>query len=917
MALSLSIRSPVPAHGDIIDPLKNNLYQSLRMHVSDHVASECADTLNLDNQCKEDKPAKPMGAGELMYTSEEDEEDNEYEDMVFPEDNVAGNGLDVRDEGTADNWIRRHPELVRLTGRHPFNCEPPLPRLIEHGFITPTSLHFVRNHGYVPKANLVDWTIEVSGLVSRPQRLNMHHIMHEFTPRELPVTIACASNRRSEQNRVQQTIGFNWGAAAVGTSVWKGALLCDVLKRCGILSRKKGANYVCFEGQEILPGGGGSPYGTSISVDVAMDERCDVLLAYMQNGKFLEPDHGFPVRTIVPGHVGARMVKWLTRITVTNKESDNHYHYHDNKVLPSHVDADTANAEGWWHRPGYSITELNINSAISSPAHGETLAINVTTLQVPYTLKGYAYSGGGRKITRVEVTVDGGESWKLCNVNHPERPTKHGKYWCWCFWELDIEVMQLIEAKELAVRAWDSSMNTQPQKITWNVLGMMNNCWFTVKVNLCKLKQGGIGLAFEHPTQPGNQSGGWMAPTKVEIKKQQAEPLALPKSSSSPMLNPAVRQITSAELRRHNTTESAWIVIHNNVYDCTKYLKDHPGGSDSILINAGLDCTEEFDAIHSSKAKAMLEEFKIGEMVDDGTMVSSAESTPDNSIHGPNYSSAALHVLFPINESAPARHVTINPRQKVSCKLIHKKALSYDVRLLRFELPSKEHILGLPVGKHILLYATVNGKLCIRAYTPTSSEEDVGFFELLIKVYFKGVHPKSPDGGLMSQHLESLEVGKGFVDIKGPLGHIEYIGSGQYQIDGKPFFMKKCSMLAGGTGITPMYQMLRAILKNQDDKTEVYLVFANRTEEDIMLKEELDAWAEKYENFNVWYVVERAPENWKYSVGFITQNILKEHLPPGSWDVAAFMCGPSPMIQFACLPNLEKMGYDKSRCYQF
>ncbi|KAH7296828.1 hypothetical protein KP509_26G040600 [Ceratopteris richardii] len=871
--------------------------------------------------------------------------------MVFPEDHVTGYGVDERDEGTSDNWIRRHPELVRLTGRHPFNCEAPLPRLMEHGFITPTSLHYVRNHGHVPKADFDEWTIEVSGLVRRPQKFNMHQIMHEFTPRELPVTLVCAGNRRKEQNMVQQTIGFNWGASGVSTSVWKGARLCDVLKRCGIMSRKRGANYVCFEGQETLPGGGGSPYGTSISVEVAMDERCDLLVAYMQNGKPLEPDHGFPVRMIIPGHIGGRMVKWLKRIVVTTKESGNHYHYKDNRVLPSHVDAETANAEGWWYKPEYIINELNINSAICSPAHGEILPINVTTLQVPYTLKGYAYSGGGRKIIRVEVTIDDGESWRLCKVNHPERPTKHGKYWCWCFWELDIEVMQLIQAKELAVRAWDSSMNTQPQKLTWNVMvcylhcliniiaahrsdlhwsdicsnlsaflawqGMMNNCWFRVKVNPCKPKQGGIGLAFEHPTQPGNQSGGWMAPSKVEIKEQQSRPLAFSKSFSSPMLNRAVRQITTAELKRHNTRESPWIVIHNNVYDCTKFLKDHPGGSDSILINAGSDCTEEFDAIHSSKAKAMLEDFKIGEMAYYGTSVSSAESTPDNSMHGPNPSFSVLHALFPISESAPARPVTLNPKLKVSCKLIDKKVLSHDVRLFRFELPSKEHILGLPVGKHIFLSATINGKLCIRAYTPTSSEEDVGYFELLIKIYFKGVHPKFPDGGLMSQHLESLEVGKGCVDIKGPLGHIEYIGSGQYHIDGKPFFMKKCSMLAGGTGITPMYQLIRAILKNPDDKTEVYLVFANRTEEDIMLREELDAWAEKYENFNVWYVVERASEDWKYSVGFITESILKDHLPSGEPDVAAFMCGPPPMIQFACLPNLDKMGYDKSRCYQF
>jgi nitrate reductase (NAD(P)H) len=145
---------------------------------------------------------------------------------------------------------------------------------------------------------------------------------------------------------VKQTIGFNWGAAAISTSVWRGVRLRDVLKRCGIYSRNSGALNVCFEGAEDLPGGGGSKYGTSLKKEIAMDESRDIILAYMQNGEHLAPDHGFPVRVIIPGFIGGRMVKWLKRIIVTTKESDSYYHYKDNRVLPSHVDAELANAEG-------------------------------------------------------------------------------------------------------------------------------------------------------------------------------------------------------------------------------------------------------------------------------------------------------------------------------------------------------------------------------------------------------------------------------------------------------------------------------------------------------------------------------------------------------------------------------------------
>eukprot|EP01018_Ginkgo_biloba_P005168 Gb_23840 [translate_table: standard] len=870
----------------------------------------------------EDRIAKERVRGDYYECS--DDEDSGDESVVwdqFPEveSNQGSVTTDPRDVGTADSWIKRNPDLVRLTGRHPFNCEAPLSQLMQHGFITPVRLHYVRNHGYVPRLGWDDWTVEVCGLVKKPMKITMAQLVEEFKPRQLPVTLVCAGNRRKEQNMVKQTIGFNWGAGGVSTSVWRGARLSDLLRRCGIMSKKKGALNVCFEGAENLPGGGGSKYGTSISVNAAMDPARDVILAYMQNGELLHPDHGFPVRMIIPGYIGGRMVKWLRRIVVTSQESDNYYHYKDNRVLPSHVDAETANTEGWWYKPEYIINELNINSVITTPSHEEILPINSATTQRPYTLRGYAYSGGGRKVTRVEATFDGGETWNLCTVHHPEKPTKYGKHWCWCFWELDVEVTKLLGPKDLAVRAWDESMNTQPKLLTWNVMGMMNNCWFKVKVDFCKPHQGEIGLVFEHPTRPGNQSGGWMAREKYkEDTELQANP-AMKRSSSSPVFITATRQITLSEVQKHNSADSPWIIVHRHVYDCTKFLKDHPGGVDSILINAGSDCTEEFDAIHSSKAKAMLESYWIGELVTSGYNSSSTDTSPENSLHGGTRALPALQLtLAPINEVAISRPAALNPKQKIPCKLIAKTVVSHDVRLFRFALPNEDHILGLPIGKHIFLSAYINEKLCIRAYTPVSSDDEVGFFDLLIKIYFKGVNPRFPDGGLMSQYLESLPLGES-VDVKGPLGHIQYQGRGNFTVHGKHKFAKKIVMLAGGTGITPLYQVIKAILKDPEDETEMYLVYANRSEDDILLRDELDEWADKHSNFNVWYVINNSVrEGWKYSLGVMTEEILTEHIPEGSSDTLALMCGPPPMIQFACLPNLAKMNYDmKNSCFQF
>ncbi|KAK7410571.1 hypothetical protein VNO78_01449 [Psophocarpus tetragonolobus] len=428
---------------------------------------------------------------------------------------------------------------------------------------------------------------------------------------------------------------------------------------------------------------------------------------------------------------------------------------------------------------------------------------------------------------------------------------------------------------------------------------MMNNCWFRVKRKVWKSEKGEIGIVLEHPTQPGNQSGGWMAKEK-QMEKSWEWNQTIKNSVSSP----SAKTYSIHEVREHKQADSAWIIVNGKVYDCTGYLKDHPGGTDSILINAGTDCTEEFEAIHSDKAQKMLEEYRIGEVMSTG--YASDSTSPNTTVHG---NSDSIH-LAPIKEvMSPVRSVALNPGEKIPCRLVSKASLSDDVRLLRFALPSEEQVMGLPVGKHIFLCATVEEKLCMRAYTPTSSVDEVGYFDLVVKVYLKGVHPNFPNGGLMSQHLDSLPIGS-ILDVKGPLGHIEYTGMGNFLFHGKPIFANTLAMLAGGTGITPIYQVAQAILKDPYDRTHIHVLYANRTQDDILLREELDDWARKHDRFKVWYVVETATQGWAYSVGFITQTILRDHLPPPSPHTLALTSGPPPMIQFAVKPNLEKLGYD-------
>jgi len=506
----------------------------------------------------------------------------------------------------------------------------------------------------------------------------------------------------------------------------------------------------------------------------------------------------------------------------------------------------------------------------------------------------------------VEVTLDGGETWQVCTLDHQERPTKYGKYWCWCFWSVDVEVLDVLGAKEIAVRAWDEAMNTQPEKLIWNLMGMMNNCWFRVKINPCRPHKGEIGLVFEHPTQPGNQPGGWMARQR-HLETSESAQGTLKKSTSTPFMNTATAQYTMSEVRRHTSPESAWIIVHGHIYDCTGFLKDHPGGADSILINAGTDCTEEFDAIHSDKARGLLEMYRVGELVVTGTDYSPQSSQAD--LKAIAEAPAAPPVPLPVSAVALA-----NPREKARCRLVDKKSLSYNVRLFRFALPSPDQKLGLPVGRHVYVCASIAGKLCMRAYTPTSSVDEVGHIELLIKIYFKDEDPKYPNGGLMSQYLDSLPLGA-TIDIKGPIGHIEYAGRGGFVVNGERRFAHRLAMVAGGTGITPVYQVIQAVLRDQqDDDTEMHLVYANRTEDDMLLREEIDRWAAAHPaRLKVWYVVSkvaRPDDGWGYGVGRVDEQVMREHLPLGDGETLALVCGPPAMVECTVRPGLESMGYD-------
>ncbi|XP_074600290.1 NADH-cytochrome b5 reductase 3 [Brevipalpus obovatus] len=264
-----------------------------------------------------------------------------------------------------------------------------------------------------------------------------------------------------------------------------------------------------------------------------------------------------------------------------------------------------------------------------------------------------------------------------------------------------------------------------------------------------------------------------------------------------------------------------------------------------------------------------------------------------------------------------------DPKAKYSVPLIEKEEISWNTKRYRFGLPSKEHALGLPTGQHIYVTATINNDLIIRPYTPISSDDDRGYFDLLIKVYFPNQHPKFPAGGKMSCYIDQLKMGD-TIQVRGPNGHLTYDTQGHFKIaknkkeGSKDFVYNKVGMIAGGTGITPMLQIIRAILKNPDDKTKVWLLFANQKEEEILLRKELDEVAASHpDQVKVWYTLDQGNPDWKFSTGFIDEQMVRDHLPPPSDDTVILMCGPPPMITYACMPNLDKAGHSPDQRFSF
>ena len=218
----------------------------------------------------------------------------------------------------------------------------------------------------------------------------------------------------------------------------------------------------------------------SIPIEKALSQYGDVLLAYEMNGVPLPIEHGFPVRVVVPGVVGVRNVKWLRKITTSAEEADGPW---QRGIAYKGFAPGIKDFKGIDVEKVQSIQEQPVTSVIVAPQSKQVVEVGSTI-----ELKGFAFSGGGRGIVRVDVSTDGGRTWHVAKLGAgaDQHPTKA---WAWTFWEAEVPVPPprdrvSHDTLRLCCKAVDSSYNVQPEQPEpiWNIRGLNNNAWHTIDI---------------------------------------------------------------------------------------------------------------------------------------------------------------------------------------------------------------------------------------------------------------------------------------------------------------------------------------------------------------------------------------------------------------------------------------------------
>ncbi len=327
---------------------------------------------------------------------------------------------------------------MEANGRIVRSAEPPnleMPFSSLDGFVTPTQLFYVRTHFPVPSIDRGTWRLRIEGEVNHPFEMDYRALV-SLSSQSTPVTLECAGNNRTFLE--PKVKGVQWELGAVGNAEWTGVPLAVLLKRA---EPKRGALEVILEGadhgeiEDNKAPSGQIRFARSIPLTKALD---DVLLVHRMNGQELLPEHGFPLRAIVPGWYAMASVKWLQRIILTDRPFNGYYQTLD---------------YAYWRRRGEhkELTPLGPmvpKAQIAQPANGSTVTAGST-----FRIHGAAWGG---KVKGVEVSVDAGNTWR------PAKMLDQSGRTAWCRWEIEWTVPSRPGEQTLMARAVAEDGKAQP-----------------------------------------------------------------------------------------------------------------------------------------------------------------------------------------------------------------------------------------------------------------------------------------------------------------------------------------------------------------------------------------------------------------------------------------------------------------------
>jgi sulfite oxidase len=327
--------------------------------------------------------------------------------------------------------------------------------------ITPIAHFFRRNHAPPPEVDPQQWRLIVDGLVGAPSAFSLDELLTRFPLVDVTASLVCAGLRREEFSALGSLNGeLPWQADSASTARWSGIRLAEVLRSVGVAPD---ATHVHFTGLDRVTRDNVT-FGFGASIDLTKAMSADVLLATHMNGSPLPVAHGFPLRSIVPGWIGARSVKWLHRITLADAPSDNYFQARAYRVLRTPV-ADAPRDVS----SGAAMDRIPRNCVILDPRAGTRLPVGRAVV------RGWAIGEGGTPVESVELSTDG-LTWHPATLTSPTTP------WSWSFWEGTVSITS--KTRTIFARATDA-LGTMPAALeeVWNVKGYGNNAWFRVDVD--------------------------------------------------------------------------------------------------------------------------------------------------------------------------------------------------------------------------------------------------------------------------------------------------------------------------------------------------------------------------------------------------------------------------------------------------